>query len=313
MPNRVQVAAAAIVNEAGQVLIARRPATVDQGGLWEFPGGKLAPYETGRQALKRELREELGIDVTEARPLIRVHHDYPDRTIVLDVWKVLAFTGEPYGREGQPVRWVDMKDLNDYTFPAANQPIVKSIQLPGEYCITAPAESIEAYVEQVQQRLSQGLNFIQLRAPELNEADYQALAEAVLPVCHEAGARLILNAAPEILSKVAADGVHLTHERLMALDNRPISHDKWLSVACHDPSSLSQAKRIGADVATLSPVCPTQSHPEAKPLGWHRFQSWVEQAGIPVFALGGMSRHDARRAQALGGQGIAGINVFEAP
>ncbi|BBM05781.1 hypothetical protein HAALTHF_32640n [Vreelandella aquamarina] len=68
------------------VLIARRPSNVDHGGLWEFPGGKLAPYETGLEGLKRELHEELGVEIVRAQPLIRVHHEYPDKHILLDVW-----------------------------------------------------------------------------------------------------------------------------------------------------------------------------------------------------------------------------------
>ena len=79
MPKLLHVAAAVVTNEKGEILIARRPATVDQGGLWEFPGGKLAPYETARQALFRELNEEVGIEVQSASPLIRVHHQYPER------------------------------------------------------------------------------------------------------------------------------------------------------------------------------------------------------------------------------------------
>ncbi|HSP31626.1 MAG TPA: 8-oxo-dGTP diphosphatase MutT, partial [Halomonas sp.] len=148
---RVHVAAAAIISaDQKQVLIARRPSNVDHGGLWEFPGGKLAPYETGLEGLKRELHEELGIEIVCAQPLIRVHHEYPDKHILLDVWQVHEFAGEPFGREGQAVRWVPMSELSNYPFPAANLPILRAVRLPTEYLITgeeANEASFDAFLE----------------------------------------------------------------------------------------------------------------------------------------------------------------------
>ena len=92
-PARVHVAAAAIFDDRGRVLISRRPAHLHQGDLWEFPGGKLEPGESVESALHRELYEELGICVQAARPLIRVLHDYHDKSVLLDVWRVDNFTG----------------------------------------------------------------------------------------------------------------------------------------------------------------------------------------------------------------------------
>lgn len=155
MPQPMLVAAAAITNEKGQVLIARRPAGVDQAGLWELPGGKLAPYETGFQALRREIREELGIEVIKARPLIRVRHLYSTKTVLLDVWKVLEFTGKPWGKEGQPIRWVAADDLVNYTFPAANKPIIKAVQLPEDYLITGEFTDNEDALARLNRALEQ--------------------------------------------------------------------------------------------------------------------------------------------------------------
>ena len=91
----VHVAAAAIVNSDNEILISQRAADVHQGGLWEFPGGKLESGELVQQALLRELDEELGISATSYRPLIKVTHQYPDKTVLLDVWKVDDYTGQP--------------------------------------------------------------------------------------------------------------------------------------------------------------------------------------------------------------------------
>ncbi|SHF49775.1 8-oxo-dGTP diphosphatase [Modicisalibacter ilicicola DSM 19980] len=309
---RVHVAAAAIFSSDGQeVLLARRPSIVDQGGLWEFPGGKLAPYETGFEALKRELHEELGITIKRAQPLIRVPHEYPDKHVLLDVWQVHEFEGEPYGREGQAVRWVGLDDLFNYAFPAANLPILRAVMLPPEYLISAEEEEDTRFLSRLERALGEdGVRLVQLRAKTLDESAYLERAEKSLALCRDYGARLLLNADPGLLDKVDAHGVHLTSERLMTLERRPVAQGKWLSASTHDRVQLEQATRIGCDFVTLSPLRTTPTHPEAAPLGWHDFQQLVEYAGMPVYALGGMTREDANRARAVGAQGIASIRCF---
>ena len=312
LKRRVHVAAAAIISaDQKQVLIARRPSNVDQGGLWEFPGGKLAPYETGLEGLKRELHEELGVEIVRAQPLIRVHHEYPDKHILLDVWQVHEFAGEPFGREGQAVRWVPMEELANYPFPAANLPILRAVMLPTEYLITKE-EADEARFDTLLERAlkEDNVRLVQLRAKQLDEAAYLKRAERALRMCHEYGAKLLLNGEPALLEHVDADGIHLTSERLMQLDRRPIAEQKWLSASTHDQTQLSKAALLGCDFVTLSPLRTTPSHPEVAPMGWHDFQQLVERAGMPVFALGGMTRFDANHARAVGAQGIASIRDF---
>ena len=309
---RVHVAAAAMISaDQKKVLIARRPSNVDQGGLWEFPGGKLAPYETGLEGLKRELHEELGVEIIRAQPLIRVHHEYPDKHILLDVWQVHEFAGEPFGREGQAVRWVPMEELVNYPFPAANLPILRAVMLPTEYLITmeeADEARFDAFLERALRE--DNIRLVQLRAKELDEAGYVARAERALKLCRQYGASLLLNGEPKLLEQVDADGIHLTSERLMQLDRRPIAESKWLSASTHNQVQLSQAAVLGCDFVTLSPLRTTPSHPEVAPMGWHDFQQLVERAGMPVFALGGMTRFDANHARAVGAQGIASIRDF---
>ncbi|UXZ55252.1 Nudix family hydrolase [Halomonas sp. 7T] len=309
---RVHVAAAAMISaDQKQVLIARRPSNVDHGGLWEFPGGKLAPYETGLEGLKRELHEELGVEIVRARPLIRIHHEYPDKHILLDVWQVQEFAGEPFGREGQAVRWVPMEELVNYPFPAANLPILRAVMLPTDYLITGEEADEARFDSRLERALREdGIRLVQLRAKELDKAAYLARAERALALCRQYDARMVLNADPALLDEVDADGVHLTSERLMQLDRRPIAENKWLSASTHDQAQLSKAAVLGCDFVTLSPLRTTPSHPEVAPLGWHDFQQLVERAGMPVFALGGMTRFDANHARAVGAQGIASIRDF---
>ncbi|MDR5859573.1 Nudix family hydrolase [Halomonas eurihalina] len=309
---RVHVAAAAIISADGrEVLLARRPSNVDQGGLWEFPGGKLAPYETGLEALKRELHEELGVEIRRAQPLIRIHHEYADKHVLLDVWQVHDFAGEPFGREGQAVRWVPMEELHSYPFPAANLPILRAVMLPTEYLISAEEDDEDVFLERLERAMREdSVRLVQLRAKTLDEDAYVARAEQALALCRRFGARLMLNGEPSLLERVDADGIHLTSDRMMSLERRPISEEKWLSASTHDQVQLTQAHRIGCDFVTLSPLRTTPSHPEVAPIGWHDFQQLVEHAGMPVFALGGMTRHDANHARAVGAQGIASIRDF---
>lgn len=305
---RVHVAAAAIIREDGHVLLARRPSIVDQGGLWEFPGGKLAPYETGFEALRRELREELGIEIQRAQPLIRVHHEYEDKRILLDVWQVHAFEGEPFGREGQAVRWVPQEELNNYPFPEANHAILRAVCLPHDYLISDEEDDDAVFLGKLERALrDDGVRLVQLRAKSLNEDAYLKRAEQALALCRRYQARLILNGDPALLEHVDADGVHLPSRTLMALEHRPIATGKWLAASTHDPEQLAQAAAIGCDFVTFSPLRITPSHPDAAPVGWHDFQQLVETAAMPVFALGGVTRGDIDQARAVGAQGIASI------
>jgi 8-oxo-dGTP diphosphatase len=123
------VAVGIVADSTGAILIARRPDHAHQGGLWEFPGGKVEADEAVIAALRRELHEELGIAVQAAEPLLQVRHAYPDKTVLLDVWRVTAWRGEPHGREGQPLTWASPAKLANFAFPAADGPIIARLRL----------------------------------------------------------------------------------------------------------------------------------------------------------------------------------------
>jgi 8-oxo-dGTP diphosphatase len=128
MPGRVHVVVGVIRDGEGNFLIAQRHADSHQGGLWEFPGGKLEAGESAIQALRRELEEELSIQLGTARELLKIEHDYVDKAVLLDVWLVETYTGQALGSEGQPLRWVTAGALTSFSFPAANKPIVEVCQ-----------------------------------------------------------------------------------------------------------------------------------------------------------------------------------------
>jgi len=307
----IHVAAGAIADADGRILIARRPDGVHQGGLWEFPGGKLMPGETPRQALDRELAEELDIRVTAARPLICIRHDYGDRRVLLDVHRVTAYEGVPEGREGQPLDWVLPQDMQPDLFPAADRPIITALRLPSRYLITgADPHDRDGFLARLDASLAQGIELVQLRAHELNDQAYAALAEASIVLCRAAGVPLILNRSPAIAAGLDADGVHVPAAQLRRLGERPLLADRLVGASCHDAGELALAAALDFDYALLSPVAVTASHPGALPLGWAGFARLVASAVLPVYALGGLGPGDLELAFAHGAQGVAGISGF---
>lgn len=309
---RIHVAAAVLRNGAGEVLVTRRARDAHQGGLWEFPGGKLEPGESAREALARELDEELGIVPSDARPLIRVAYDYADRRVLLDVWEVERWRGRPGGREGQALRWVAPDVLRELELPAADVPIVAAVRLPELYLITPePYADCRRFLGDLDASVARGVRMVQLRAKTLGDAELLDLAAAAAPICRARGARLLVNAPAELAGTLArearVDGLHLDSRRLLALGERTLPRDLWLAASCHDARELAHAARIGVDFAVLGPVAPTPSHASMPALGWHRFDALVEAVNLPVYALGGLRREDAARARRGGGRGVAAI------
>jgi 8-oxo-dGTP diphosphatase len=126
----IHVVAAAVIDATGRVLIAQRPAGKHLAGGWEFPGGKLEPGEERLAGLARELREELGITIAAPRPLIRVRHTYSSREVLLDIWVVKRYRGEPEGLDGQALRWCTQEELGTADLLPADKPIVAALRLP---------------------------------------------------------------------------------------------------------------------------------------------------------------------------------------
>lgn len=122
----VLVAACALVDVDGRVLIARRPEGKTMAGLWEFPGGKFEADELPEQSLIRELKEELGIDVTQAclAPLTFASHSYFDFHLLMPLWICRRWEGIVTAREGQELAWVRPQRLRDYPMPPADEPLI---------------------------------------------------------------------------------------------------------------------------------------------------------------------------------------------
>jgi len=125
----VLVAACALIDPDGRVLIAQRPSGKSMAGLWEFPGGKVEARERPEQTLIRELKEELGIAVKEEclAPLTFASHVYPDFYLLMPLYVCRRWDGFVQAKEGQDLKWVRMHDLRDYPMPPADEPLISHL------------------------------------------------------------------------------------------------------------------------------------------------------------------------------------------
>ena len=304
----VEVAAAAITDARGRVLLARRTAGRDLAGLWEFPGGKVERGETVEAALVRELQEELGIDAEPGAPLIRVPQAYPGKRLVLDVRRVATWRGSARGREGQALAWVPPDKLPLYPMPPADRPVVAALLDTPHYLVTPEAgpDGDEAWLQHLEHALRGGAGRVQVRLKTLQPGRRHALQVAAAALCKRMGAAVLLNG--DAATATALDvGLHLPASQLHAVHTRPVADARPLAASCHDARDLRQAERIGCDFVVLGPVQPTASHPGTEPLGWDRFAMLREQASLPIYAIGGLVPADVAVARRHGAQGIAAI------
>lgn len=204
--------------------------------------------------------------------------------------------------------------------------------LPEHYLITPEpahyAQTPERFLSDLQASLSAGIRLVQLRSKLLAPPAFSALAKQASIVCHQRGARLIINGAlnaGEYVSEIdelGADGIHLSSAQLLRCSQRPLRHGQWVSAACHTLPELQHAIALQLDFVTLSPVLHTATHPDAEPLGWERFAALSRAANaasaastssasrtepMPIYALGGMQATDVAMAQSHGAHGIAAI------
>lgn len=123
-----KIGVAVITNLQGQILIDRRPIGGLLGGFWEFPGGKIEPDETVQECIKREILEELGIEIEVGKCIINVAHTYANFRVTLMVYACRHLGGEPKPIECEEVRWVDLEELDQFCFPEANTKIIEVLK-----------------------------------------------------------------------------------------------------------------------------------------------------------------------------------------
>ena len=307
----VHVVAGILCDAQGRVLLAQRAQGSHLAGLWEFPGGKIEAGESAETALRRELHEELAIDIGAIEPLISIPWHYPEKSIVLHALRVHEFRGTPLGQQQQQLRWDFPDAMTGIPMPPPDRPIVNALRLPFYYPITPePGSSDVELIEGLQRVIARGAHLIQLRAKSSPPSRLRALAQQARGEARRAGVTLLLNGNLELARELDLDGVHLPATELLSLHARPLGADRWVAASCHDERELAHAAAIGVDLAVVGPVLHTASHAGAEPIGWQRFADLCAAAPFPVYALGGMAKTHVDAAKAAGAQGIAGISAF---
>ena len=301
---RIEVVAAVIYNERGEFLLAQRPPGKPYAGYWEFPGGKVEPGEEAAAALKRELHEELGIDVTLAYPWLTRDFDYAHAHVRLRFFRVYRWSGELHGRELQQFTWQSIHHITVAPVLPANGPILRGLALPAIYGITRAGDlGRDAFMRTLVQSLDHGLRLIQVREKQMADAELSRFAAEVVAAAHAHGARVVVNGGADVAKQAGADGVHLTSARLMAAATRPDC--EWCGASCHNAVELARARDLGLDFVVLGPVAATPSHRDAQPLGWQDFSRLIRDYPLPVYALGGLRANQLEEAWRHGAHGVS--------
>jgi 8-oxo-dGTP diphosphatase len=300
----VAVAVAILIKPNGEFLLAQRPAGKVYADWWEFPGGKVEPDESVLDALKRELHEELGVDIARAYPWLTIRHSYEHANVRLHVYRVTEWRGEPHGKENQAFQWQSISNLTVSPLLPAAAPMIKALALPPVYAITNATELGEAeFFLRLDLALNNGLKLIQVREKTFSPKQLKNFAQQVIAKAHAYQAKVLINTDMILAQTLRADGVHLNAMQLMTLETRP--DFPLVGASCHNQSELERAEKLACDFVALGSVMLTQSHPGTKTLGWENAAKFIHDYSLPVYALGGMQESDIKTAWANGFQGVA--------
>jgi len=315
MQRTLPVVAGILEDADGRVLIAQRAPGGSEADQWEFAGGKLRPGERAADALRRELREELGIRIVTSEALATVRWREGARPLNLHGHLVRHWQGEPRAHEHQALAWVRPAELIHYPMPAPDRPLRARLALPERYLIAPEPDphDLDGFLATFARSIDDpGIGLASLRAKALPAAALRELATRCLSMAKTQRPELLLllHGAVELARELGFDGAHLSATQLATLSARPLPESMWVFASCHSAEELALAQNLGADAATLSPVHPTTSHPRARALGWQRFARLARRSWLPCYALGGVTREDLTLARTAGAHGIAAIRGF---
>src|SRR6266581_5636885 len=276
----VDVAVAVLIRSDGAVLLAQRPASKVYSGYWEFPGGKIEPGEPVPEALRREAREELGIEIERAYPWITRVFVYPHAKVRLHFYRVYAWRGEPRAVEHQAIAWQRPDAIELDPLLTANGPVIRSLMLPSEYAITRAGEiGLEPFLSRLEARLRGGLKLIQIREKTLAPRTAAEFAQRVVALAHAHGAKILVNSDSALAREIVADGVHLTAEQLRNATARP--DFPLCGASCHSSEELQRAEALRAHLIVMDLRLPGFDGWEAT----RRLKSQPETKHIPIIVV----------------------------
>lgn len=290
------VIAGALFDAAGRVLIAQRPRGRHMAGRWEFPGGKLGFGEDRLEGLKRELAEELGVAVHSARPLIRLYHNYPDRRVLLDFWRVIEYAGTPKGLDSQALAWVKSDELPGHNLLEADRAIVTALRLPQlARVISGPAQLVAL-----------GGSEAQTIFWHVTESPATQLDAAVVRSARAAGHRVFALGdgveAIRIAAAAGADGAVLRRRG----QNLDVDREGafLVGVVCEDEAGALEAIGEGAHFLVVAP--------QRGPLPHRELEHLCAVVGIPVFAGWYPDARRLEQLQVAGAHGCAMVTTKKA-
>jgi len=302
----VDVAVGVVRAADGRVLVAERRAGKDAAGFWELPGGQVDRGESPVQAAARELLEEVGVHAVELAPWRVYEHDFPAKRVRLHWFHVRRWSGEPKGREGQRVAWVDPARPTVGPLLPSNELALATLALPELVAVArvnrAPGAPDEL-LARIPSLAAGGLRLLIVRAPALGPAQRVQLTRRLRQLRRGTGLRLLLSGTALEARQAGACGLHSSAAALAGLVERPPTR-LW-AVSAHNARDLERATALGADVALVSPVLPTASHPGDRALGWDGLRALASASPLPVYAQGGLGPGDISAARSAGALGVA--------
>ena len=300
----IKVAVGILFDSNKNIFLAQRPNSRSWSGWWEFPGGKLEKNESPEEALARELKEEVNIDVINFEKWVTRNYSYEEHNVTLYFFKVTEWNGDLIPKENQKLLWINPCEVNKATILPANIFILNALSLPTQYGITNISEvPKEIFLTQLLKQLNQGLKMIQIREKNLPLEELKKITKEILEICRPFSAKVILNSNVDLAVEVNANGAHLNSIELKKFTKK--QKNIIVSAACHSEEDVKIAQEKGVDFVVLSPVNKTISHPTIESMGWAFFSSIINKYDLPVYALGGMRKKDISKALSSGAVGIA--------
>jgi 8-oxo-dGTP diphosphatase len=302
----VDVAVGVLRAPDGRVLLAERKAGKDAAGFWELPGGQVDPGESAAQAAARELLEEVGVRALELAPWRVYEHDFPAKRLRLHWFHVPRWSGEPKGREGQRLAWVDPASPTVGPLLPSNEIAFATLALPelvGVARVNRAPGAPDELLARIPSLVADGLRLLIVRALELAPGQRVQLTRRLSRLRRGTELRLLLSGTALEARQAGACGLHSSAAALAGLIERPPTR-LW-AVSAHNARDLERASALGADVALVSPVLPTAAHPGDQALGWDGLRALVGASPMPVYAQGGLGTGDISAGRAAGALGVA--------